>query len=203
MNATVRSAVSSGTARSLLKLRGTAAAPERQPNSEWPDNVADMHAHIGSWERTTTPVKALEELVESIGQCGILKMVFSSFSAIHGETRVGNQETADAVRRLPDRLYGYCVINPNYPGESSAELARCFEHAQNFVGLKFHRQLHCAQSRDRGYESALAYASEHSLSVLVHEGRPFPSDLARRVQRVPQNRWRASRSPRAPQGVPP
>jgi hypothetical protein len=49
-------------------------------------------------------------------------------------------------------------------------LAGCFEHSQNFVGLKFHCQLHGAQLHDHGYEAALAYANEHSLPVLVHGG---------------------------------
>lgn len=170
LNATDFGAVSGGTARKLLKLQDKTATTVAAPTPPLPSDVIDVHAHIGSWERTTTPVKGPEEFVVSMDRCGISKMVFSSFSAIHGETRYGNQETADAVRRFPSRLYGYCVINPNFPGESAAELARCFEHARNFVGLKFHCQLHGAQLHDPGYEIALVYANDHSLPVLVHGG---------------------------------
>jgi predicted TIM-barrel fold metal-dependent hydrolase len=147
--------------------------PEADPDRYEVDSlcpVIDMHCHCGSWERTTTPIKGPYAFVKSMNRCGIDKIVFSSFTAIHGETKTGNREAAEWVRKFPDRLFGYCVINPNYPDEVAGELAHCFEHAENFVGLKFHCQLHGAQLHDPGYERALAFASERKLPVLVHGG---------------------------------
>ncbi|MBI4557412.1 MAG: amidohydrolase family protein [Candidatus Hydrogenedentes bacterium] len=130
----------------------------------------DVHAHIGSWERVSTPVTRPEDFVASMQRCGVHKMVFSNFSAIHGEMRLGNQETEKAIGHFPEQLYGYAVINPHYPDESESELRRCFEEGEGFVGLKLHCGLHQVQLQDRRYERALAYADEHELPVLVHGG---------------------------------
>jgi hypothetical protein len=115
-------------------------------------------------------VKGPDAFVRSMDRCGIDKLVFSSFSAIHGETRLGNAETAKWVRQHPKRLFGYCVINPNYPDEVDDELRLRFDDCVNFAGLKLHCQLHGAQLHDAGYARALTYASEHGLPVLVHGG---------------------------------
>lgn len=162
--------MSGGTARRLLGVPPPDRLPSATPEPRLDMPIIDIHAHIGSWERTTTPIKGPDAFVRSMDRCQIDKMVFSSFTAIHGETRIGNRETAEAVRAHPDRLFGYCVANPNYPADTEADLKLHFEHATNFVGLKFHCQLHGAQLHDPGYEGALEFADAHELPVLVHGG---------------------------------
>lgn len=132
--------------------------------------IIDVHAHIGSWERTTTPLKGPDAFVRSMDRCGVDKMVFSSFTAIHGETRIGNDETDRAVAQQPGRLYGYAVVNPNRPDDSIEDLKRLLATPSGFVGLKLHCQLHGAQLHDTGYAECLAFADAHHLPVLVHGG---------------------------------
>jgi hypothetical protein len=103
-------------------------------------------------------------------RCGVNKMIVSSFTAIHGETRLGNREAAEAVKDHSGRLFAYCVANPNYPKDTEADLKLHFEHAMSFVGLKLHCQLHGAQLHDPGYQGALEFANAHDLPVLVHGG---------------------------------
>ena len=162
--------VAFGAARRLLHLPETSGAP-------WPDRslqldaaVIDTHIHYGSWERTCSPPTTPDAIVASMNRCGVDKVIGSSFSAIHGEMRIGNQETADATRLFPDRLFGFCVINPHLPRMVDEELDRCFEDSENFVGLKLHCGLHEVQLQHRGYDHALGYADEHRLPVLVHGG---------------------------------
>lgn len=170
INQTDRAAVSWRNAHRLLRLDTTPATNllSRDP-APWPTGaVIDMHAHYGSWEATSSPVNRPEDVVESMHRCAIHKLIGSSFTAIHGETRLGNEQTAHIVRKYPDYLFGYCVINPNYPSEIPGELERCFENAANFVGLKVHCGLHGKPLQDPGYAGALEYADEHGLPVLVH-----------------------------------
>lgn len=159
----------------------------RRNPAPWPTGaVIDIHAHYGSWEVTSSPVNRPEDIVESMHRCAIHKLIGSSFTAIHGETRLGNEQTAHIIRKYPDYLYGYCVINPNYPDEVSGELERCFERAENFVGLKFHCTLHGKPLHDAGYTAALEYANEHALPVLVHaHGEDDWSGVTRRYPNVP------------------
>jgi len=179
--------VSGENARRLLGLDALAAASTPKPAVRTAGLVLDAHAHVGAWERTCTVVRTPEQVVRSMHRCGVHKMVVSSFSALHGETRAGNQETFDAVRRFPDHLYGYVVVNPHFTKDTGAELEQCFAQTANFVGIKLHCGLHQAQLQDAGYEAALAFADEHELPVLVHGGGK--DDWAGAAQRYPGARF--------------
>jgi len=163
-------AVSGGNARELLNVTGP--RDTGQGNARHMAGVdglvVDAHAHAGAWERTITPVRTPEDIVRSMDRCGVHKMVVSSFAAIHGEMRDGNQQTERLTAQFPDRLYGYAGINPHYPEELDNELSQCFDRAANFVGLKFHCGLHNAPVQYGGYERALVFANERGLPVLVH-----------------------------------
>jgi len=163
-------AVGAGNARRVLNLTGLApvARASLEPVSRASGMVVDAHAHVGCWERTLTTVRAPADIVTSMQRCGVQKMVVSSFAAIHGETRAGNQQTADAIREFPEHLYGYAVVNPHYPEETEDELRRCFDRLNHFVGLKLHCGLHGVPLQHAGYERALAFANERELPVLVH-----------------------------------
>ncbi len=161
--------VSCNNARRILSLPDDAAPMEAKP-FPLPPKVIDAHAHIGAWERTCTPVRTLDDIIASMDWCHIDKMAVCSFTAIHGETHVGNCETAAALRHAPGRLYGYAVINPHYPEEAADELQYCFERSQGFIGIKLHCALHEAQVQHPGYSYALGFANERGLPVLVHRG---------------------------------
>lgn len=130
----------------------------------------DVHCHYGAWERTITPIRGVQAYLDAMDAAGIEAIVGSSFSAIHGEMRLGNAESAAFVKQAPERLFAYCAVNPHYPDEIAAELRHCFEEADNFVGFKFHCYLHQVQLQDPGYEPALTYANDNGLPVLVHGG---------------------------------
>jgi len=177
-------AISSGNATKLLGLPADTTHVARGRDTQ-AHAIIDVHAHIGSWERTTTPLKGADAFLKAMDRCGIDKMVFSSFTAIHGETRIGNEETAVAIEDGRGRLFGYAVVNPNYPKESFEDLMRFFAQPAGFVGLKLHCQLHGAQLHDAGYAECLSFADAHELPVLVHGGGQDKWDLvARRYPRA-------------------
>jgi len=176
-------AAGSGNARRILNLTGLEPVSRTtlEPVSRVAGMVVDAHAHVGCWERTITTVRTTADIVTSMQRCGVHKMVVSSFAAIHGEMRVGNDQTAAAVRECPGHLYGYAVANPHYPEEAEAEMRRCFERLEGFVGLKLHCGLHGLPLRHPGYERALAFANERELPVLVHgQGTDDWEAMARR-----------------------
>lgn len=153
----------------LLRLPAVSPEPHAVYKSR-PARIIDAHAHCGAWERTITPVRDTDSIIREMDRCGIDAMIVSSFAALHGEMRAGNQLTADALRQAPDRLFGYAVINPHYPEEIADELRRCFGGDSAFVGLKLHCGLHVAPLDHPGYERALRFANEHALPVLIHGG---------------------------------
>ncbi len=161
--------VSGNNARRILSLPDD-DAPTEAKLFPLPPKVIDAHAHVGAWERTCTPVRTIDDIIASMDWCHIGKMAVCSFTAIHGETRMGNRETAEALRQAPGRLYGYAVINPHYPEDSADELQFCFDQAQGFIGLKLHCALHDVQVHHPGYAYALSFANERGLPVLVHRG---------------------------------
>jgi predicted TIM-barrel fold metal-dependent hydrolase len=83
------------------------------------------------------------------------------------EAERGNAEMAQVIREHPDRFYGYRVVNPNYPKEVEAEVAR-FGDDGGFVGFKFHPDGHSYPITGQHYKPALEYAEEHRLIVLSH-----------------------------------
>ncbi len=163
--------VAAGNAHRLLGLEiDTGSVDPPRPMAKPSSVVVDAHIHFGSWERTITTARTPEAIVREMDRCGIDKVVGSSFTGIHGEMRLGNAETADALRAYPERLYGYCAINPHFADEVDEELNTCFEGNEGFVGLKLHCGLHEVTLEHSGYEHALACADEHTLPVLVHGG---------------------------------
>jgi hypothetical protein len=177
---------SGGNARRLLHLREPEDAQHMNAPALFGVQIVDVHAHVGSWERTCSPVKTPDAISDSMRRCGISKYVASSFAAIHGEMRAGNQQTADLVRQLPGRLYGYCAINPHYPEETAGELRQRFDCDTGFVGLKLHCGLHNVQLQHTGYMYALAFANERALPSLVHGGGADRwAQVCERYPRVP------------------
>ena len=145
--------------------------------------VIDAHAHCGGWQRTNTFVRTPQAIVEAMHRAGVHKMVVSSFSAIQGATAEGNRQAAAIVAEYPSHLFAYCAVNPHYLNEMAGELARCFVDSPGFIGLKLHCGLHGVQLQDPAYETALTFAQEHELPVLVHGGGE--DDWAGVAQRYP------------------
>jgi len=162
-------AIGYNNAARLLRLPAASPEPHAAHSPRRP-RIIDAHAHCGAWERTITPVRDTDTIIKEMDRCGIDAMIVSSFAALHGEMRAGNQLTAGALRQAPGRLFGYAVINPHYPEEIEDELRRCFGGDSAFVGLKLHCGLHAAPLDHPGYERALRFANEHEMPVLIHGG---------------------------------
>lgn len=136
-----------------------------------PSNLAliiDAHAHLGAFRNFHIPGHDADGLIAAMDSFGIDRTVLSAHAAISSDVRRGNDETTQAVRAFPDRLAGYCVVNPNYPDEVAEELDRCFASGC-FVGIKLHPELHGDYPLDGpGYQPMWAFANDRRLPVLTH-----------------------------------
>ena len=104
--------------------------------------VIDAHGHVGSWHQFPMRHSEAEAVLRVMDRIGIARIAVSSTPAAIGvETRVGNDMVIDAVRRFPDRFFGYIAI---YPGSKERtalqEVKRC--EAAGLRAAKIHT-FHC------------------------------------------------------------
>jgi hypothetical protein len=95
------------------------------------------------------------------------------------------------VRRYPDRLRAYCVVNPNYPERLESDLATFEAHRDVYVGFKFLSDYHGIALTDPRYRPAWQYADENELLILAHtwgdsdlDGQDVVREVAARYPRV-------------------
>jgi uncharacterized protein len=148
-------------------------------SSAWPDRnahlfyekrypIIDAHLHGGFYRAFGVYGGDGAGMVSEMDACGVDLGVLSSHCAIASDFRLGNDLTMSWVRQYPQRLIGYCYINPNYPGEVEAELDRCFATGL-FRGIKIHPELNGDYPMDGpNYRPMWRYAAEHRVPVLFH-----------------------------------
>lgn len=150
--------------------------------------VIDCHGHVGPVGAFFSARTDADGLVASMDRLGIRLTAVSSMQAFYsGGAQAGNDVTAQAVRRYPDRLIGYCAVNGNYPGEVRGELARGFD----ILGLR-HIKLHpgtdqCAID-GAGYADVWPFAEERGAVVLIHtwaKSAATPAACAKIAERYP------------------
>jgi len=101
--------------------------------------IIDVHAHYGPWP---WPVRAqtLDEMRAKMKKLAIEKAFLASSVAIMGEVAAGNAAVAEAIEGCED-FRGWCVINPNFPELSLAEMQNYLRRG-DFVGAKMHAAYH-------------------------------------------------------------
>ena len=129
--------------------------------------IIDMHGHMGSWSGIYFPQGEPDQMVRIMDRCGIRLLVFSHHDAL-SVPDIGNEANAAAVRRHPDRLRAYCVINPHEPGLAATDMAHFDAHRDIYVGLKLHATMHDVSYLDDRYKAAFAFADDLGLPVLLH-----------------------------------
>ena len=145
-------------ALALAWLAFVHAAGQERRNTRPPVPLADHHQHLFSPElaalmTTTPPVAAVKprtaaDLIEQLDAAGIKRAVVLSTAYIfeqpsrnvdHAEEKLkrDNDWTSKQVAQFPDRLIGFCGVNP-LKDYALAELARCAADPNLRRGLKLH-----------------------------------------------------------------
>jgi len=130
--------------------------------------IVDAHCHMGAFRNFHIPHEDIDGMVQTMDSLGIDVAIVAAHAGISSDYRMGNDQVIDAASRYPGRVLGYCCINPNYPGEISAELDRCFRDPI-FRGVKLHPELHGDYPLDGpNYRPVFEFAAERGVPVLSH-----------------------------------
>jgi predicted TIM-barrel fold metal-dependent hydrolase len=145
--------------------------------------IYDMHGHMGPWRAISMPYNDVDSMVRRMDLAGIELLAFSHHSSLSSPD-IGNAQNIRDVRRYPDRLRAWCSVNPNYPEIVARDLREYDRHADVWVGLKLHPDIHGVAMSAEPYRSALSFADERRLPVLSHTWGGSPFNGAEHVRAV-------------------
>src|SRR2546425_4504000 len=134
-----------------------------------PAKVIDCHAHLThrSWPSWETDDR---KLVDAADKLGIDQLCCSILTPRRPATAEGfrecNQWVAEAMRRFPGRVLGYCYVNPGYGREASDEIRRCVED-RGFAGIKLYNEYRVNEPVVR---PVIELAIELRVPILHHAG---------------------------------
>jgi predicted TIM-barrel fold metal-dependent hydrolase len=158
--------------------------------------VIDCHAHLHhhsqpDWERRD------RDLIEVADRLGIDQLCCSMLTPRRPADPEGfrqcNAWVAEAMSRYPDRVLGYCYVNPGHQAEALDEIRRCVED-RGFIGVKLYNEHRCT---DPVVSPIVELAIELRVPILHHAGhmhfvppeQPLISDgghLAELARRYPE-----------------
>ncbi len=145
--------------------------------------VYDMHAHMGPFNGIYMPRNDPASMVHSAEHAGVKLVVFSHHAALLCPD-IGNAASIEAVRRFPERLRAYCLINPNYPEIIRRDLETYDQYQDVYIGLKYLADYHQYAISDERYQPAWGMANERGLPVLMHTWGGSRFDGAGEVRKV-------------------
>jgi len=122
-------------------------------------------------------------MIHTMDQAGVKLLTFSHHLALFSPD-FGNRPSIEAVRRYPDRLRAYCVINPNYPEIAERDISAFEDFRDVFVGFNSLRLPQIALTDER-YRLAWEYLKRTTCRFWMHTWGGSPYDGPR-----PSARWR-------------
>ena len=171
----------------------------------------DTHTHVSNYgPGSTERGDILEDLLEVLDRSGAdLRLVISpdgpwtsQMTRDSSKILEANRFIYDLVRRAPDRLYGSCMINPNFLDESLKVMQLCFEE-WGFLQLGEMVQYMMKYRMDNdAAEKAVRLAVQFDVPIQVHlstsgrtgdgpmgSGMEQLADFFGVVQRVPDAKY--------------
>lgn len=148
-------ATTAGLAASGAAVSAESPTPDGQHHADWPDGVGlpagwrqmrklDAHSHVDAGlEKTSADWQSTEDLVAAAEVLGIDKLYCSrpitgGVMAPIEEVRAANDSVLAAMRRYPDRIGGYCFVQPGNGPAALDELERCLD--AGMIGVKLYNQ---------------------------------------------------------------
>ena len=102
--------------------------------------IWDVHCHLANPLKDPTPEARFGRLLEVADRMGISRLCVYmgmkwSYDPSPTEFRKQNDEVLAAIKRYPNRAFGFVYINPKHPRESLDEINRCIADGP-MVGVK-------------------------------------------------------------------
>jgi len=129
----------------------------------------DCHSHVNG-RRQNWGWDHNDRLIDAADKLGIDKLCCSipimSGMPKPDEIEICNDDVLECMRRYPDRILGYCFVNPGYVNESITEIERCvIKHGM--MGIKLYNQFKCSDSI---VYPIVEKAIEFGIPILEHAG---------------------------------
>ena len=145
--------------------------------------VIDCHAHLNHRSRSTWEADD-RKLIEAADKLGIDQLCCSVLTRSQPATADGfrecNQWMAEAMRRFPGRVLGYCYVNPGYGQEALEEiLLKVFEEyrASKHRSLKVFR----TEAVRAGFKSAY---DRQDYKTIVEVARRLPETVLQEDEKL-------------------
>lgn len=144
--------------------------------------LLDCHAHIGrSCDYRITDGEP-EQLAAEMQRLNIRGTFAFQFTGVRtGEVEYGNDTVADAMRRVPGRLLGLCMVNLRFAKDLEPELERCRQ--LGFVGVKLIPHYQNYPENGPLVEAPCTFAHDNAMPILNHHWGDNLEDL---LQRFPK-----------------
>ena len=122
-------------------LAPAAPVPGKVAKKEAP-LVIDCHAHLHH-HSSASYLESDRKLIDAADRLGIDQLCCSILTPRRPATAEGfrecNQWVAEAVRRFPGRVLGYCYVNPGCTREALEDIRRCILD-RGFMGVKLYNE---------------------------------------------------------------
>lgn len=129
----------------------------------------DFHTHIGPFPTD----RRAEELIAMLDEHRVDRAVALPSRGLHGSPRMyasANEYNAEAMQRYPDRLIGFCTVNPWHRDEALEEFERAVRQL-GLRGLKLHPPTQGFDVFDLDFMGPLIeLAGELGVPVAIHGG---------------------------------
>lgn len=129
--------------------------------------LIDMHCHLGPFVGSYLPNAAPEAMLRTKQRHGVKRLVAVPHATLLADPGRGNRNMQATIDAYPHDFLGYWGINPHYQDIVTEDL-RHFHETRGFVGLKFLPDYHTYPVDGPLYQSALQFANERGLLVLIH-----------------------------------
>lgn len=142
----------------------------------------DIHAHYGKWPFMGRD-SSVEDILASMGKFDIGAFFLSASKALMYDFVEGNAGLFEKIEGCSG-LYGYVVVNSNYPDKSFQEICKYQNHPQ-FIGVKYHPE-YCRKPADcRELEKIYEWLEAKGIPVLIHS---FGEGISSPMRLIPLNR---------------
>lgn len=141
--------------------------------------VTDAHVHMGPGlaNNTAKPIlmsETAEQLIAVLDDAQINRACTFAPLFEGGDFRdpgyeASNRAIYEACRTYPDRIIGFCRVNPNLGQQALDEMRRCYEE-YGFRGLKLHPDWEYFYMHGQTVRPILDRAAEYGWPVLFHTG---------------------------------
>ena len=129
----------------------------------------DCHMHVNG-RRQNWGWNGNDKIIDAADRLGIDKLC-CSIPIVRGmpkpaEVRECNDDVLEAMERYPDRILGYCFVNPGYREEAIEEIERCVV-GHGMMGIKLYNQYKCS---DPIVYPVVEKTIELGIPILEHAG---------------------------------